>query len=317
MDKKPLTDSKTELITAECTYQDGHERASKRKARTFISSLNRDSSTEDDDDLVRVKKKRVRSNDKSSNEACAANRHAHSSHKKETSNVIATYSFSDDNIDDVDIDDRVKHLSKRRTEEKDERVSPELTAYPRRIIPPNPKSRLSLARQRYGNAISKRKARHTNENKVVEQAKDQKKDNLMTEDIRRTLEEWSDEDEEEEKDVEIRPLPLPKEMRFRLREKRLSLSKITTDMQTASKEEESDEEWKKKKRLKLSEQRKEKELCRIENKNGSRKHQLSSDDEDQSLETNQVSYKTNFTFFLSLSKYFREYRYFFINFFHL
>lgn len=302
MDKKPLTDPKTDLITAECTYRDGYERASKRKASTLISNLNRDSSTEDEDDFVRVKKKKARSNDKSSN--VAVNRHAHSSHKKATSNVIAAYSFSDDNID-VDIDDRVKHLSKRRTDEKDERVSPELTAYPRRITPPNPKSRLGLARQRWGNAISKPKMRHASENKVVEQVKDQKKDNTMTEaDIRRKLmEEWSDEEEEDvavEKDMEIRPLPISKEMRFKLREKRLSLSKITRKSQATSKEEESDEERNKKKRLKLSEKQKEKELCRIENKNGSRKLQLLSDDEDKSPEMNRVSYKENFTSFVSV-----------------
>lgn len=309
MDKKSLTDPKTDLITAECTYRDDHERASKRKASTLISNLNRDSSTEDEDDFVRVKKKKAQSGDKSSN--VAENRH--SSHKKATSNVIAAYSFSDDNID-LDIDDRVKHLSKRRTDEKDERVSPELTAYPRRITPPNPKSRLGLARQRWGNAISKPKMRHTSENKVVERVKDQKKDNTMTEaDIRKKLvEEWSDEEEEEkdvavEKDMEIRPLPISKEMQLRLRDKQLSLFKVTRKTQAASKEEEDDEERNKKKRLKLSEQRKEKELCRIENKNGSRKHQLSSDDEDNSPETNRVS---SLPSFLSLSKYFTGYRYF-------
>lgn len=312
MDKKPLTDPQTEQITAECTYRDGHERASKRKANTLITNLNRDSFTEDEDsneyDFVCVKKKKAQSNDKSNNVACAANRHEHSSHKKTTSNAIAAYSFNNDNID-TNIDNRVKHLSKRRTDEKDERVSPELTVYPRRIIPPNPKARVSLARQKWGNVISKPKMRRKNENKVIEQVRDQKKDNTMTEEeIRQKLEESNDEEQEEkgiavEKDVEIRPLPISKNLRFKLQEKRLSLSKI---MKLHPALEESDEERNEKKRLKLCEQQKEEELCRTENKNGSQKHQLSSDDEDESPEMNQVSYqKISLHLILFLSKFHR------------
>lgn len=325
MDKKPLTDLKSEQITAECTYRDGYERTSKRKANTLIANLNRDSSTEDEDgslyDFVRVKKKRAQSNDKSSNVACAVNQQVHSSYKKATSNVIAVHSFSDDNID-TDIDnERVKHLSKRKTGEKDERMSPELTAYPRRITPPNPKTRLSLVRQRRGNATSKPspKTRRTNENKVVEQITDQKKDNTITEEeIRRKLEEdWDDEKEEDvavEKDVEIRPLPISKEMRSRLREKQLS----KTAKETQAKEEESDEEWNKKKRLKLCEQRKKEELCSIENRNGSWEHQLLSDDENKSSEMNQVSYLKNFTFSVSVFlKIFHRVSLLFVNLFYL
>ncbi|XP_071573784.1 beta-mannosidase [Temnothorax nylanderi] len=298
LDKKPLTDPKIEQIPAECTYRDGHDRASKRKANTLIANLNKDSSTEDEDgsryDFVRVKKKRAQSN----SVTCATNQQAHTSHKKATSDVIA--SFSDDNID-TDIDNEyVKHLSKKRTNEKDERVSPELTAYPRKITPPNPKTRLGLTRQRRGNATSKAspKTRRTNENKV-EQARAQKKDNRMTEEeIRQKLgEDWNDEEEEEdvvvEKDVEIRPLPILKEMRSRLREKRLSLSKTAKETQATAKEEENDEGRNKKKRLRLCEQRKEEELCRIENRNGAWEHQLLSDDEDKSAEINQDAQNGN------------------------
>lgn len=302
MDKEPLTDSKVEQIKAECTYRDGYERTSKRKANTLIASLNRNSSSEDEDgnqyNLACVKKKRAQSNDKSNNVDCDENKYVHASHKKATSNVIVGRSFSDD-YSDTDINNGcVKRLysNKRRTDEKDERVSPELTTYPRRITPPNPKTRLGLARQRRGNATTSKsspKTRRT-ESKAVEQARNQKKDSTMTEgEIRRILEEdWNDNEEEiaVEKDVEIRPLPISREIRSRLREKRLPLSKTVKETQTAVKEEESDEERNKKKRLKLCEQRKEEELCKIENRNGSWEHQLLSNNEDKSSEMNQVSY---------------------------
>jgi len=59
------------------------------------------------------------------------------------------------------------------------------------------------------------------------------------------------------------------------------------ETRVTAKEEESDEERNKKKRLKLCEQRKEEELCSIENKNGNWEHHLLSDDEDVSSEMNQ------------------------------
>jgi len=296
LDKKLITDSeqidKTEQIKAECTYRDGYERVSKRKASTLIANLNRDSSSEDEDDnrydFAHVKKKITRSN-KSNNVECAENQHIHSSNKKAMLN-IAGHSFSDDNSD---IDNEcVKHLGfKKRTDEKDERISPELTAYPRRITPPNPKTRLSLIRQRRGNTTSKPspKTRRTNENKA-EQTRNQKKNNTMTEEeIRRKLEEnWNDEEKVAvKKDMEIRPLPISREIRSKLREKRLPFSKTAKETR---KEEESDEERNKKKRLKFCEQRKKEELCRIENRNGNWEHQLLSDDENKSPEMNQVSY---------------------------
>lgn len=298
MAKKPLTDPKTEQITVECTYRDGHERASKRKANTLIANLNRDSSTEDEDgsryDFVRVKKKKAQSNDKSSSVACILNQHAHVSHKKAPSNVITAHSFSD-NID-TDIDNEPVKCSFKRIDEKDERILPELTAYPRRITPPNPKPRLNLTRQRRRNAVSKPspKTRRTNENKGVEQTENQKKDNTMTEEeIRRELEkDWNDKEENValEKDAEIRPLSISKKMRSKLRDKQLSLSKTAKETQAAAKEEESDEERNKKKRLKFCEQQKEKELCRIENRNGNWENQLLSDEKNKSFEMNQVSY---------------------------
>lgn len=232
--------------------------------------------------------------------------------------MITDHSFSEANSDNEMDNERIKHCSKRKADEEDERASPELNTYPRRITPPNPKMRLSLAKQRRGNAISKScpKIRRTNENKAVEQAsaRNQKKDNRMTkEEICRKLEEdWSDEEEDAvEKDVEIRPLPVSRKIQSRLRDKQLSFSKTKTVKETraTAKEEESDEERNKKKRLKFCEQRKEKELCRIENKNGSWEHQLLSNDENTSSEINQVNY-LKVTFFLSLSKYFTKYYYF-------
>lgn len=293
----------------ECIYRDGHDRASKRKANALIANLNRDSSTEDEDgsrdDFVRVKKKRVQSNDKSGNIACIVNQHAHTSHKKAPSNVTTAHSFNDNIDTDVD-NESVKCLFKK-IDEKDERVSPELTAYPRRITPPNPKTRLSLTKQRRKNTVSKPspKTRRINENKDVEQTENQKKSNTMTtEEIRRQLEkDWDDTEEENvvlEKDVEIRPLSISKKMRSKLRDKRLSLSKTAKETQAAAKEEESDEERNKKKRLKFCGQQKGKELCRIENRNGNREHQLLSDDKDKSFEMNQVSHLKNITFSVSL-----------------
>ncbi|XP_025995175.1 beta-mannosidase isoform X2 [Solenopsis invicta] len=294
LDKKPLTESKTEQIeTAECIYRDGYERASKRKANTIISSLNRESSTEDEAgdryDFVRVKKKKAKFN--KSNEESDTNRNAHINHKKATSNVI--HFFSDDNSDTEINNENVKHLdSKIKSDEKDDKTSPELTAYPRRIIPPNPKARVGLNRQKRVNATSKTtsKTQRVNKNNAVEQIKNQTKDNTLTEEeIRQKLEDDLNDEEEEaavENNVEIRSLPVSINVRSRLRQKQLSISKTKTAKKTmqggAKKEEESDEENKKKK-FKVSEQQKE-ELCEKVNKNGSWEHQLLSDEEDKSSE---------------------------------
>ncbi|XP_018352840.1 PREDICTED: uncharacterized protein LOC108754760 isoform X1 [Trachymyrmex septentrionalis] len=284
LDKKPLTNPKTEQIQAECTYRDGYERASKRKANTLIATLNRDSSSENEDDnqydFIRNKKKRIQSNDKS-NVEYVENQHAHASYKKE--NVIAGNSFSDDNSNTNIDNEYVKHSR-----------SPELTTYPRRIRPPNPQTRLSLARKRKENATSKLfpKTRYESKN-VEEQTRNQKKDNTMTEEeIRRQLEEdWSNDEEKVcagEKDAKFRPTL--KEVRYRLRDKRLSLNKKAKETRTAVKEEKSDEEQNKIKRLKFCERRKIEELCRIDNRNGSWEHELLSD-EDKSSEMNQFDFQ--------------------------
>ncbi|KYQ50958.1 hypothetical protein ALC60_09950 [Trachymyrmex zeteki] len=286
LDKKPLTNPKTEQIKAEYTHRDGYERASKRKANTLIATLNRDSSSENEDDnqydFTRNKKKRIQSNDKLNNVEYVENQHAHTSYKKE--NVIADNSFSDDKSNTNIDNEYVKHSR-----------SPELTAYPRRIRPPNPQTRLNLTRKRKENATSKlfpkTRCESKDESKDVEQAKNQKKDNTMTEEeIRRQLEEdWSNDEEKVctgEKDVKLRPLPILKEVRYRLRDKRLSLNKKAKEARATAKEEKSDEEQNKIKRLKLCERRKIEELYRLDNRNGSWEHELLSD-EDKSSEMNQ------------------------------
>ncbi|XP_018053029.1 PREDICTED: uncharacterized protein LOC108690313 isoform X4 [Atta colombica] len=280
-DKKPLTNPKTEQIQAECTHRDGYERASKRKANTLIATLNRDSSSENEDDnqydFTRNKKKRIQLNDKSNNVEYVDNQHAHASYKKE--NVIAGNSFSDDNSNtNIDNETNIKHSR-----------SPELTAYPRRIRPPNPQTRLSLVRKRKENATSKLfpKTRCESENVEQEIKRNQKKDNTMTEEeIRCQLEEdWSNDEKKVcvgEKDAKFRPIL--KEVR--LRDKRLSLNKKAKEARAAVKEEKSDEEQNNIKRVKLCERRKVEELCRIDNRNGSWEHELLSD-EDKSSEMNQ------------------------------
>ncbi|XP_018053030.1 PREDICTED: uncharacterized protein LOC108690313 isoform X5 [Atta colombica] len=283
-DKKPLTNPKTEQIQAECTHRDGYERASKRKANTLIATLNRDSSSENEDDnqydFTRNKKKRIQLNDKSNNVEYVDNQHAHASYKKE--NVIAGNSFSDDNSNtNIDNETNIKHSR-----------SPELTAYPRRIRPPNPQTRLSLVRKRKENATSKLfpKTRCESENVEQEIKRNQKKDNTMTEEeIRCQLEEdWSNDEKKVcvgEKDAKFRPIL--KEVR--LRDKRLSLNKKAKEARAAVKEEKSDEEQNNIKRVKLCERRKVEELCRIDNRNGSWEHELLSD-EDKSSEMNQVKW---------------------------
>ncbi|KMR05272.1 Beta-mannosidase [Lasius niger] len=291
LDKKPLTEPKTEQMKTEC--RDNHERASKRKASSRIANMNKESSTEDEDDkwhdFSRVKKKRS-DEKKSSNVQRAANRHAHNdSHEEATSSVIARQGNSDDDNTDFD-NEHIKSVRSKKTDEEDKSIPTELSIYPRRIVPPNPKARSSLLRQRKGTATSKPSPKMRRTNKVIEQAKKQK--NAMTdEEIReKLLEDWKSDEGEIAvgKDVELRPLPISKEIRSRIHEKRPSLHKIETVKETSAtaKEEESDRERNKEKRPKLCEQRKKEELCRIKNGNGSWEHQLMSDDEDKS-ETNQ------------------------------
>lgn len=292
MDKNPLTEPKTEQIKTE-TYRDSHERASKRKASSRIANLTRDSSTEDEEDkwynCSHDKKRRIRANSKSSNAQRDENQHApNDCHEKATSSVIGRQGNSiSDNNSDADLDnEHIKCVRSKKTDEENESVSTELNVYPRRIVPPNPKAR---PRQRKATAKSKPSPKTRCANKAAEQAKKQK--NILTDDeIGQLIEEW-DVDEEKvavKKNVEMRPLPIPKEVRSRLHEKRLSLRNTKVVKETrASKEEESDGQ-KKEKRPKLCEREKE-ESCRIKNGNQSWEHQLMSEDEDNLLETNEVS----------------------------
>lgn len=302
MDKKPLTESKTEQIKTECTYRDSHERACKRKANSIIASLNKESSTEDEEDKwydsTRGKKKRVQSDSKSSNVQRAANQYAHNdSREKATSSVIARQgnSINDDNSD-IDFDnEHIKSVSSEKTDEENESVSIELNTYPRRIVPPNPKTRLSLSRHRKRTATSKSspKTRQTNRNKTIEETKKQKNTLTNKEIYQKLVEDWSGDEEEPavKKNVEIRPLPIPKVIQSRLHEKQVSLHNTETDKETkaTAKEDENDGERKKEKRPKLCQQRKkEEESSRIKNGN-SWEHQLMSDDEDKLFETTPVS----------------------------
>lgn len=302
MDKKPLTEPKTEQITTECTYRDSHERASKRKASSLIASLNRESSTEDEEDKwydsTRGKKKRVQSDSKSSNIQRAANQHGHNDNReKATSSMIARQENSiNDNNSDTDFDnEHIKSVCSKKTDEKNESVPTELNTYPRRIIPPNPKARLSLSRHRKRTATSKPspKTRQSNRNKIVEQTKKQKNTLTETEIHQKLMVDWNSDEEElaVKKNVEIRPLPIPIVLLSRLHEKQVSLRNTETGKETeaTAKENENDGERKKEKRPKLrQQQKKEEELSRIKNGN-SWEHQLMSDDEDKLFETNPVS----------------------------
>lgn len=299
LDKKPLTEPKTEQITTECTYKDSHERASKRKASSLIASLNRESSTEDEEDKwydsTRGKKKRVQSDSKSSNIQRAANQHGHNDNReKATSSVIARQENSiNDNNSDTDFDnEHIKSVCSKKTNEKNESVPTELNTYPRRIIPPNPKARLSLSRHRKRTATSKPfpKTRQSNRNKIVEQTKKQKNTLTETEIHQKLMVDWNSDEEElaVKKNVEIRPLPIPIVLLSRLHEKQVSLRNTETGKETeaTAKENKNDGERKKEKRPKLrQQQKKEEELSRIKNGN-SWEHQLMSDDEDKLFETN-------------------------------
>jgi hypothetical protein len=295
LDRKTLIDSKTEQIKTECTYRDNHERISKHKSSSFITNLNKESSSEDECDnqydFAHIKKRKIQSNNKSSsvehqrlNEKMISNAIAHQEH-----------SFNDNNNDINLENEHIESLHvKRKFEEENEELSPELTTYPRKIVPP--RARLSSSRQRRGNVISKPslKLRCIDGSKDVNQSKYQRKANTMTDnEIYRALEEdWNSEQEEETivtKDLEIQPL-IMKEMRLRTYKKRLFNNTRTTRETRAMKEEENKRERDKEiKRLRIhKEQKKEEELSKIDNRNGSWEHQLLS--EDESSEINQVSY---------------------------
>jgi len=215
------------------------------------------------------------------------------------SNVIAhqEHSFNDNNNDINLENERIESLHVKRKFEENERLSPELTTYPRKIIPPTPRTHLSSSRQRRENVISKPslKLRRIDRNKDVDQAKYQKKVTTMTDnEIYQAFEEdWNSEQEEETivtKDLEIQP-SIMKEMRPRTYKKRLfnntrTIRETRTTMKEGENKRQRDKEIK---RLRIhEEQKKEEELSRIDNRNGSWEHQLLS--EDESPEMNQVSY---------------------------
>jgi len=302
LERKTLTDSNTEQIKTECTYKDNHERISKRKSNSFITNLNKENSSEDEYDnqydFVHIKKRKIQPNSKSNN----IDYHTTYQHvnEKMISNVIAhqEHSFNDNNNDINLENEHIESLHvKRKFEEENERLSPELTTYPRKIVPPTPRARLSSSRQRRGNVISKPslKLRCIDGSKDVDQAKYQKKTNTMTDnEIYRAFEEdWNSEQEEETvvtKNLEIQS-SIMKEMRLRTYKKRLfNNTRTTRETKTMMKEGENKRERGKEiKRVRIhKEEKKEEELSRIDNRNGSWEHQLLF--EDESSEMNEVSY---------------------------
>lgn len=271
-------------------YRDSHERVSKRKANYLIREYSdRIEETDDEEDKqhgsARVKKKK-QSNSKSSNVDRTANQLA--SHEKPMSNTIA-HSLTDNNNE---TETRVEHKkflgSKRKLDEQDRKSSPELGTYPRRIVPPIPKRRLSLSRLRKGNAAAS-KPKTQSVDKSTEQTKSQSKNTSMTdEEIRQELlEDWQSdkEDDATEKNVVIRPLPLSKEVREKL------LSSETMKKTKTVTSEGGDRERNREKKLKLDEEQKKQESDeRIENGNGNWEHQLLlSDDDDDLFEVKRVS----------------------------
>lgn len=309
MDRKPLIDSKAEQIKAECTYRNSHERASKRKANSLIVQYRKESSTEDegDDDkftdFARIKKKKIQSGNKMSNAERAANQHTHSSHEKATASTISHQrSSNDDNNDPTPKNTR----RKRKTAEEKER-SPELSPYPRRIVPPVPKARLSLFRNRKESAASKLSQQVQSADKIIEQTKNQQKNKAMTaEEISETLlHDWPSSEDESAvaKDVEIRPLPISTSVQLKLQQKRFTLKKIETTTEpsvslvTITKKSD-DQERGKEMGLKLYEQQRRKEnYNRIENRNGKWEDDLSNH-ETKLSERIQVSWQIQLFLFL-------------------
>lgn len=320
MDKKPLTESKTEPIKTECTYRDSHERASKRKATSLIANLTRKHPEDEDDegwhDCSRGKKKRgqcfdVKSRDGNvQRERATVNQHTHNDTRERATSSNA---INDDNDNDSDTNfgnERVKSVRSKRIDDKTESQSIDLNTYPRRIVPPNPKGRLSLSRLRKGTGTTSKfcpKTRRINENKIADK-QPEKQENLLTDkEIQEVLDDWNTDEEAEKRNAEVRPLPLPKDVRSRLHEKRLSLRNTETVKETrvtVKNGDESDEERKGEKRPKLCEQRKrEEKLCRTKNGNKNWEHLMSDDDDDDDedkSETNRVSSKFNRITFLFL-----------------
>lgn len=257
MDKKPLTDLKTEQIKTEYTCEDNQVRRSKRKASSLITNLKEQSSTEDEDDRCNIgcAKKKKTYPDKEWNNTDHLNEHAEISSNKTSTNLVAHGEYSIDD-DDSNEDPRSSRLMKRIDKENDcLNKSPELVTYPRRIVPPTPKARPSISKQKKNNTTPKssRKVKRNNGNKKVEQMKNRKKDNTLTdEDIRQKLEEDSDEEDAAitvKEDINLRPLPIPKEIDAKLRKKQLSNRKTNKDMETISKKEEIERQKVRKERI--------------------------------------------------------------------
>lgn len=297
MDRKPVTEPKTEPIKAECAYRDSYERSSKRKANSLIArecaSLNKESSSDEDQydqyEFARVKKKKIQS-DKSSNVADHANQqHMQTPSRHEAATLTARQQHShNDGDDNMHIDDEDVRLSRRRkTEnEENERVSPVLTTQPKRAIPSTPKTRPHLSKLRRGRLSLK--IQRTEGNREMERTRNQKKDNAMTdEEIRCKLEEDSDGEEVAailRKDVETRS---SKEAKSRLQERQLLSNNGETFKETSTiyQEKKSDRQRSsKEKKADFDEQRKKEDKCKVENKGVSWEHELLDDEE-----TNQVS----------------------------
>lgn len=304
MDRKPLTEPKTETIKTECTYRDSHSRASKRKANSLIASLSKESSTEDEDDqydFARVSKRKIRFEGRSNTVAHTSQQARSSTHEKMCT-IAPQQHFVNDDDNDINSDERNDRFLRpeSRIEENSGSLSPELFTYSRRIISPVPKARLSLfkSRQKRGCVISKssQKKQRTDGNEDVGETSNQK-DAMTDAEIRRKLEEDSDKEVTAtvtRRDAEIRPLPLSKDMQSKLLEKQSSSNntKAITKTIYASRDVNSNRQRNKTKRGRLGErQKKEETLSEIESKTINWENQLmSSDNEDESLEINRVSY---------------------------
>ncbi|XP_014472707.1 PREDICTED: beta-mannosidase [Dinoponera quadriceps] len=275
LDRKPVTESKTEPSKAECTYRDSYERSSKRKANFRIAQefarLNKESSSEEEDDqyeFARIKKKRIQpDDDKSSNAADRANQQRIGRHEA----AVARQQHSrNDGNGNAHIDDENGRSPRRGKveDEENERQSPVLSVHPKRAIPSTPRARPGLSRIRRGNATSK--LQHTLKN----EERDQKKDVLMDEDIRLQLDGGEEVAAILRKDTETRP---SKEAKSQEKQQRLLSS---TALREACKEREKQGGNKK-----ADLQRKNEDKIRgIENKGMSWERSLLDDDEiDQEL----------------------------------
>lgn len=301
MDRKPVTEPKTEPNKAKCAYRDNYERSSKRKANSLITkeciSLNRESSSDEDDqyEFARIKKKKIQFDDKSSYVAdCANQQYVRVSSKHEAATLMARQQESHNDSDtnaNIDDEEDVTLSRRRKTEsEENEKISPVLTAQPKRAVPSTPKARPNLSRLRRGRLSLK--IQRIDGNGEVKQTRNQKKNNVMTdEDICRKLEEDSDGEVAEilQKDVQTRS---PKEEKSRLQERRLLSNNVETlrEISSTHKEKKSDRQRdSKEKKSDNSEQQEKEDKYEKENEGMSWEHQLLNEDDDDDNGVNQVS----------------------------